>query len=181
MNTQKVVLTGLLVLWVLLIAVFALIHKGYILPQNVDVYFFKENNNTNIFSVTARQYRSLPGIDKKIKYVIDELIKGPDEEETKNGVFSMVPSDSVISDVRVEDNIAYLDFNENIEAGGGIEDIKARLAQIVFTATQFSPIDEICILIDGKQVKSFSGEGITDVEKPIGREKFPEFAKGGDK
>jgi spore germination protein GerM len=178
MNMQKVILTGLFILWILLIVVFTLIHKGFF-PQSVNVYFFTESNNSNIFFIAERQYRSLPGLDKKIKYVIDQLIKGPDDEETKEGVFSLLPPGSVISDVRTEDNVAYLDFNKNIEEGGGIENIRGRLAQIVFTATQFPQITKVWFLIDGKQIKSFSGEGITEVEKALGREDFPEFVKGG--
>ena len=36
----------------------------------------------------------------------------------------------------------------------------SRLAQVVFTATQFSEVDSVLFKIDGEVVEVFSGEGI---------------------
>ena len=51
--------------------------------------------------------------------------------------------------------------------------MEGRLREIVYTATQFPEIKKVRFLIKGKEVKVFSGEGITEVEKPLGREDLP--------
>ncbi len=185
MNIQKKVIFGLLILWVLLIVAFAIVRSGF-LQGRVVVYFFKPDGNGSAFLVELP--RQIKGVfklspEEKIKLALEYLISGPAEEEASAGYFSCVPSEAKVLSVRVENGIIYADFNGEIESGGGTMAMKGRLAQIVYTATQFNPEAKLRILIEGKEIKSFSGEGITDVEKPMHRADFSEFieTKGGEK
>ena len=170
MKGQKIVLIILLVIWILLLAAVVVIHHGIGFSQSVQVFFAKsvsEENNSCILVPVERIYKSLPLTEKKIQFAVEELIKGPDSAEQSGGLLSLIPPESKILDVKLENGILYLDFDEAIESGGGIQDMKTRLAQIVYTATQYTAVSKVRFLINGNQIKSFSGEGITEVEKPL--------------
>ncbi|MCX7705439.1 MAG: GerMN domain-containing protein [bacterium] len=181
MTFQKKVVLGLLVLWVVLLVVFGLIRSGIISSGKVIVYFFK---NTGVSAQPFVEVQRNAGtffkmdISEKIKFALNQLIAGPTPEESAQGFISCVPADAKVLNVRKQNDIIYVDFSQEIEYGGGIAEIKGRLAQIVFTATQFDPEDGVRILIEGKEIKSFSGEGITDVEKPMYRNDFSDFLQG---
>ncbi|MCM8765107.1 MAG: GerMN domain-containing protein [Candidatus Omnitrophica bacterium] len=178
---QKRIVIGLLILWAALLIVFGLVRSGVITSRKVVVYFFQNTQDGSLSLVsTNRQIRATFAMDisEKIKFAMSQLIEGPEREEIEQGYISCVPSEARVLDVRIQDKIIYVDFSKEIESGGGISEIKGRLVQIVFTATQFDPDAGVRILIEGKEIKSFSGEGITDVEKPMYRNDFSLFLQG---
>ncbi|MCM8822195.1 MAG: GerMN domain-containing protein [Candidatus Omnitrophica bacterium] len=180
-NMQKRIVTGLLILWAALLIVFGLVRSGVITSRKVVVYFFQNTKDGSLSLVsTSRQISAVIAMDisEKIKFAMSQLIEGPEQEEIDQGYISCVPSEARVIDVRIQDKIIYVDFSKEIESGGGISEIKGRLAQMVFTATQFDPEAGVRILIEGKEIKSFSGEGITDVEKPMYRNDFSFFLQG---
>ncbi|MCM8817671.1 MAG: GerMN domain-containing protein [Candidatus Omnitrophica bacterium] len=181
MSIQKKIVVGLLVLWVVLVVVVGLIRSGIISSGRVVIYFFQTNQNGKAYLVEVERDAKLSfrtDLSEKIMFALTELIAGPSQEESSKGLISCVPQDARVLSVKKEGDIIYVDFSQEIEYGGGIWEIKGRLAQIVFTSTQFDPDDGVRILIEGKEIKSFSGEGITDVEKPMYRNDFSDFLKG---
>ncbi|MDJ0665270.1 MAG: Gmad2 immunoglobulin-like domain-containing protein [Acidimicrobiia bacterium] len=60
----------------------------------------------------------------------------------------------------LDGNVLQVDLPAEFEAGGGSMLMITRLAQVVFTATQFDGIDSVLFLIEGEVVDVFSGEGI---------------------
>lgn len=181
MSIQKKVVLGLLILWGVLLIVFGLLRSGIISHGKIFVYFFHNTQDGAMSLVEVRREAKISlvrDVPEKIKYALNQLIVGPTLEESSAGYISCVPSDAQVLNVRKEGDIIYVDFSPEIEYGGGIWEIKGRLAQIVFTATQFFPDAGVRILIDGKEIKSFSGEGITDVEKPMYRKDFLSFLQG---
>ncbi|MCL5674848.1 MAG: GerMN domain-containing protein [Candidatus Omnitrophica bacterium] len=166
---KKIILSVLFVILIILIAIFILLRSG-VLSQKITLYFFKtQNNHQAVLTKTQRKGSYLLNPEEKLKYAIDKLLKGPDKKETKSDIFSFIPSKTIIHDVKIKNDIAYLNFDKQIESGGGTENMEGRLSQIVFTATQFPQVKKVRFLINGKKITSFSGEGLTDVDKPLGR------------
>jgi len=121
-------------------------------------------------------------LEERLKTAVELVISGPSDEEKKEGFYSAVPTETKLLDCRVDrEGMVFLDFSEDVEKGGGTEEMEERLAQIVFTATQFSEIRCVQLLINGKTVKYFSGEGITEVEHPLTRADFTQFNQGGSR
>jgi spore germination protein GerM len=114
-------------------------------------------------------------IQNKVESAIKELIKGPTEEEKKEGFSTSLNENTRLLNVSIEGDTVNLDFSKEVEEGGGTLLMESRIAQIVYTATQFEGIKKVRFLIEGKNIDYFSGEGITIVEKPIGREDLAEF------
>ena len=177
---QKKIVVGLLLLWAILLIIFGLVHSG-LLSRKVSVFFFQNQSDGSLKLVEIPRQIKIKGLktdtSEMIKYALKELILGPTQEESE-AYISCVPAEANIRDVKIENDLIYVDFDENIESGGGVLELQGRLAQIVFTATQFSPQSGVRLLIEGKEIKSFGGEGITDVEKPMFRSDFEKFLQG---
>ena len=86
-------------------------------------------------------------------------------------VVTAIPTGTTLRSLRVEGGIATVDLSGGFGSGGGSLSMMARLAQLVFTATEFPAIEAVSILLDGVPVEALGGEGI-DVSTPLGREHF---------
>jgi hypothetical protein len=95
----------------------------------------------------------------------DALLAGPQlDDPDAAGVSTAIPGETVLRDARLDPasgaNTVVLDFNRAFESGGGTFSMGARLAQVVYTATQFEGIDAVVFLLEGEPVTVFSSEGI---------------------
>ncbi len=172
-------IVGYLVLVLLLVGVAFLVYKAF-LPtppdffsrirlfsrtEEVNLYFFKGE----VVIPVVRQVERVRDLEEKLKKVIALLLNGPSEQEKEAGFETALPEGVECLSVFVQDGIAFLNFSPQIESGGGTQTMKARLQQIVYTATQFKDVEKVRFLIDGQPIKYFSSEGLTEVEEPIGR------------
>ncbi|MCM8772997.1 MAG: GerMN domain-containing protein [Candidatus Omnitrophica bacterium] len=176
MKKEKNILFFLFFLFVFLILFLLFLKiKGYFIKESkVYIYLTHQNDQTYLVPV-VRKIKYTKKIEEKIKNAINELFKGPTEEEKEAGLSTSLNEDSKLLNVSIEKDTVNLDFSENIEEGGGTSLMETRIAQIVYTATQFPEIKKVRFLIEGKTINYFSGEGITIVEKPVSREDLKEF------
>lgn len=68
-----------------------------------------------------------------------------------------------------------VDLSSEFGSGGGSLSMQLRVAQIVYTGTQFEGVDSVQILIDGQQQDALGGEGI-DISRPLTRRDFQDLA-----
>ncbi len=88
------------------------------------------------------------------------LIEGPTSVERDAGLSTSIPADTLLLGITIEDGLATVDLSREFEVGGGSLNILSRLAQVVYTLTQFPTVDEVLFHLDGKPVEVFSGEGV---------------------
>jgi len=177
---EKVIASILILVFVGLIGILISLKQGWFKPQKKYLYvylLFSRTEKPELIPVSRRDTSGLRNLEEKVKFIMESLISGPTAEEKNAGLSTSLPSEAQLLDYWIRENIVFLDFSHEIETGGGTLLMKSRLAQIVFTATQFPEIEKVRFLIDSKFIKYFSGEGITDVESPIGRENFPNFQR----
>ena len=105
------------------------------------------------------------------------LIAGPTGGEAASvpGVSSAVPAATRLLGIGVTGGIATVDLSGEFVSGGGTLSMTARLAQVVFTLTQFSTVDGVRFEIDGVPTTVFGGEGIV-VDDPATRHGFMDLA-----
>jgi germination protein M len=88
------------------------------------------------------------------------LVRGPSATERASGLASQIPSGSRLRGVTLAGGVASVDLSSRFASGGGSATMFARLAQVVFTATQFPSVHGVRFLLDGRAVTTFSSEGI---------------------
>lgn len=106
-----------------------------------------------------------PKNDHPAKTAIELLLAPP----TKANVVSVIPQGTKLKHITVKDHIAYVDFNDKIikNGTGGSASERLLVGSIVNTLTEFSEIEKVQILIEGKQIETIYGH--VDVSEPLSR------------
>jgi germination protein M len=85
-----------------------------------------------------------------------------------------IPADTKVLGLVIEDGIAHVDLSSEFESGGGSLSMQMRLAQVVYTLTQFPTVKGVLFELDGRPVDVIGGEGIV-VDHPLTRKDFADF------
>lgn len=117
--------------------------KAYFNNSKMDPEF----SCNKVFSVQ----REIPYTKAVARAVLEELLKGPTEEEKKDGFFTNINSGVKINSLVVDGRTAKVDFDERIEYQvGGSCRVSAIRAEITETLKQFESVDEVIISVDGR-------------------------------
>jgi spore germination protein GerM len=109
----------------------------------VKVFFFQEGKLVSVD-------RELPTIENPVLIAIDQLLKGPNDQEVANGFITKIPAGTRSSNVDVEGHTAIVDLNSAlVEFEGGTAEAKGIVAQIVYTATSVREIREVILKLQG--------------------------------
>ena len=140
-------------------------------PEMRDrVLYFTQVDRTGTI-LRVRVDRRFPASTSPLADVLHALIAGPNEEERQRGLISLIPPGSQLISIRIEGATAFINFNEDFQYNTfGVEGYAAQLREVVFTATEFSNIRDVQILIEGRRI-DFLGEGIW-IGGPLNREMF---------
>jgi germination protein M len=135
-----------------------------------SLYFMQLTEDGSL--IRTKVNRPIKVSDSPLFDVLQSLLAGPTETEKKRGLISVIPSGSRLLSATVKDGIAYLNFNDAFQFNSyGVEGYTAQLKQVVWTATEFSTVQGVQILIEGKSLMYLGGEGIR-VDRPLTRESF---------
>ena len=81
------------------------------------------------------------------------------------------PDGTALLDLNVGDGIAVVDLSAEFEQGSGSLAETIRVAQVVFTLTQFDTVDAVSFRIEGEDRDALASHGI-DVSSPVDRDDF---------
>ena len=100
-----------------------------------------------------------------ISAALELLLDSPD---------TAIPSGTRLLGVDLDDGVATVDLSKEFESGGGSTSMFLRLAQVVYTATQFDGVKSVRFHLDGTPVDVFSSEGIV-IDKPLTRKDYEDL------
>jgi hypothetical protein len=85
------------------------------------------------------------------KEALDELLKGPTEDEKEQGFYTNINEGVILQKISSKDGKVEADFSKNLETGvAGSCKVEFIRSQIVETLKQFPGIDEVIITINGR-------------------------------
>ena len=70
--------------------------------------------------------------------------------------------------VSIRNGVATVDLSTEFDSGGGTASMEYRLAQVVYTLTQYSTVRSVVFQVEGQTVTVFGSEGIV-LDGPVGR------------
>lgn len=120
--------------------------------RKVTVYFI----NSDLSAVPVTRTVTTSSVARA---VVEAIIAGPTQSESAAGLVTSMPPGSLLLGLTISDGVAVVDLSREAEAGGGSSAITTRLAQLVYSLTEFDSVDSVQILIDGQHRETFSGEG----------------------
>lgn len=104
------------------------------------------------------------------KTAMQELLFGPSPLESEAGMTSAIPAGTTFLglDINNGTGVATVNLSKEYASGGGSLSMSLRLAQVVYTLTQFPTVTSVNFQLDGKAVDVFGSEGII-LNHPVGR------------
>ncbi len=105
---------------------------------------------------------------------IDSLLGGPSATERAHGIGTLVPADTRRLGLDIGGGTATIDLSSEYQSGGGSLSMTMRLAQVVYTLTQFPTVKRVVLRLDGVPVTVFSGEGIV-LDRPQTRHDYQDL------
>lgn len=103
------------------------------------------------------------------------LLAGPSAAEREAGMSTTVPDGTELRGVNLAGGTATVDLSGRFASGGGTLSMTGRLAQLVFTLTQFDSVERVDLRLDGESTRVFGGEGII-LDHPQTRADYEDFA-----
>lgn len=100
---------------------------------------------------------------------MNAVLAGPTADEAgARTVTSAIPAGSRLLGLTIKNGVAIVDLSTEFDSGGGTASMQYRLAQVVYTLTQFSAVKSVVFQIEGRTVTVFGSEGIV-LAGPVGR------------
>lgn len=133
----------------------------------VRVYFYLGSFTDNAGLVPV--LREVPRTQAVGTAALRELLKGPNDTEmsASPAMYTTVPDGTIFLGLKIDAGIATVNLSREFEQDGDVSATR-RLAQVVYTLTQFPTIDGVRFELDGTPVTTFGSEGI-DLSKPVDR------------
>ncbi len=82
---------------------------------------------------------------------LESLLEGPDSFEEGYGLRTEIPDGTQLLGLEIDGSIARVDLTSEFESGGGTASMQARVAQVVYTLTQFPTVKGVLFSLDGVQ------------------------------
>ena len=119
-------------------------------------------------------YRTEPATPRVGTAALESLLEGPDSFETGYGLRTAIPDGTQLLGLSIDDGIARVDLTSEFESGGGSLSMQPRLAQIVYTITQFPTVKGVVFSLDGQPIDVLGGEGVI-IDHPLTRRDFADL------
>lgn len=114
--------------------------------------------------------KRIPWDEGIAKSAVNLLVDKPGirEDLALVGLLPVLPAGTEIIGMSINEGLAKVDFNQNILSYETERDEKAIVQSIVYTLTEFEAIDQVRLLVDGKEIKKLPHG--TKVNQPLERE-----------
>jgi germination protein M len=99
---------------------------------------------------------------------MSRLLAGPTQPEVLGGGMSTeIPAGTRLLDLSIQGGVATVDLSEEFRSGGATPaSLNLRLAQVVYTLTQFAAVDTVEFRIEGQALTELGG---VPLQPPVGR------------
>ena len=137
----------------------------------VRAYFFLGSFTDN--AGLAPVLRQLPPTEAVATAAVQQLLRGPNDDEmsARPAMYTDIPARTKLLGLSIHDRVATVNLSKEFESGGDRASIIGRLAQVVYTVTQFPTVELVEIQIDGAAVVTIGNAGI-DLGRGVDRADF---------
>lgn len=157
MTYRKLAVTFCALLTLLCFYFFPSNEKTMSIKQNI--IYEEKNNYENIFLLDKHNYVSLVNIifnetklEEKVRKRIEYLIiNGEYNDNIPNGFKPIIPIDTKINSIKIENNKISIDFSEELLTINEKDAVKM-IETIIFTVTENSEINEVYLYINGEEL-----------------------------
>jgi hypothetical protein len=95
--------------------------------------------------------RTQPETRQVATAAVKALLEGPNRTERAAGIGTEIPPQTRLNGIGVSNGVARIDLSSDYQ-GGSLRSLQLRLAQVVYTLTQFPTISAVRLSVDGEPV-----------------------------
>ena len=103
--------------------------------------------------------RTVPATKAVAGAAMSALLDGPSDSEKVAKISTAIPDGTQLLGLTIKDGVATVDLSHEFESGGGSASVLGRLAQVVYTLTQFPSVKSVLFQVEGREVHALGGEG----------------------
>lgn len=133
-------------------------------PTSLSLYFLR-----GAYVGTAR--RTVLASDATAQIALEALLAGPTVAEREAGLHTQIPEGTHLLGLTIKDGLAVADLSAAFGAGVDPREDKGRLAEVVYTLTQFPTVDGVRLKVEGDNLVFRSPEGTVQT-RPLTRRTF---------
>jgi spore germination protein GerM len=115
--------------------------------------------------------RDVPATKAVATAAVTALLAGPNGQEQASRISTVIPAGTQLLGLSIANGVATVDLSREFESGGGSASVLGRLAQVVYTLTQFPSVTSVLFEVEGREVHAFGGEGAV-LDGPVGRSDY---------
>jgi len=119
-------------------------------------------------------YRTEAATSRVGTAALESLLEGPDSFEEGYGLRTEIPDGTQLLGLEIDGAIARVDLTSEFESGGGTASMQERLAQVVYTLTQFPTVKGVHFYLDGRLICVPRGEALV-CDKPMTRRDYADL------
>jgi hypothetical protein len=97
---------------------------------------------------------------------VEALLSGPSRSERATGTRSEIPAGTRLNGIAIANGVARIDLSSEYQAGASSRSLQLRLAQVVYTLTQFPTVSTVRLSVDGEPV----------LDHAVGRSEYEKLA-----
>ncbi len=134
----------------------------------VNVYYSRDE-------MICAAARSIPETQQVGAAAMQALLQGPTSAEEEGGMVTSIPEGTTFLGLNIDGGVATVDLSKEYASGGGTLSMLTRLAEVVFTLTQFPTVDGVTFKLDGKPIDVLGGEGLI-LDHPMSRADYEDLS-----
>lgn len=104
--------------------------------------------------------RTVPQTQTPAKAAMEALLQGPTDADHAANLDTTIPAGTKLNNVTIDAGTATVDLSSTFASGGGSTSMQGRVAQVVYTLTQFSSVSAVVFELDGQPATTLGGEGL---------------------
>ena len=132
--------------------------------EYIGVYFmYVKPDGENVFTKIQRE---LPQGENRLNFAINELIKGPNADESSKKYYSEIPAGTKVLSVMENEDKVIINLSSDFQYGGGSDSLYSRMQQLLKTVLANTSNKKIYLYLDGQQADVIGGEGIM-IKQPL--------------
>ena len=115
--------------------------------------------------------RNVPDTQAVARAAMGALLGGPVQRPGAVTLSTSIPAGTSLLDLTIRNGIATVDLSRDFESDSGSASSRSRLAQVVYTLTQFTGVRSVLFQVEGRTVTTFGSEGVV-LDGPQARADF---------
>ena len=115
--------------------------------------------------------RNVPSTTAVARAAMGVLLGGPVQRPGATTLSTAIPAGTSLLDLSVSGGTATVNLSHEFESDGASASARRRLAQVVYTLTQFTSIRSVLFQVEGQTVTTFGSEGVV-LDGPQARADF---------